>query len=163
MHELSHFLVAKILFVPVGKFSLKPQKLEKEIVLGSVAIARTNIVKRLLIGVAPVFTGLFIILAAAYVAVTRNMASEPTTVALFIYFVFVVANTMFSSKTDLVGAWKVVLFGVLAAILFYLLGVRVYLNINAEVFKFASLYLFPAIAIDSGILIALSLSRATVR
>ncbi len=154
LHELSHFVAAKLLLVHVGKFSLVPKKKEKEIVLGSVTIAQTGVVRRIIIGSAPVILGLAIILGIAYLSDIKGL-NDWRFVALIIYLVFVVANTMFSSKRDLEGAWKVLVVFLIIAVSAYGLGVRVY--IGNEIFKLASLYLIVPIAIDGCVLWALSL------
>ena len=159
LHELSHYIAAKLLFVRVGKFSLRPEKRETEIVLGSVAIEKTNIVKRLIIGAAPVIVGLFLIIGIVYLVVTRELTSDWRVVAFLSYFIFVVGNTMFSSKKDMEGAWKVIIFSLVIGVILYLLGLRVYFDADVEVLKIAGLYLLPVIAIDAGILCVLFLAR----
>ena len=159
LHELSHYIAAKLLFVRVGKFSLRPEKRETEIVLGSVAIEKTNIVKRLIIGAAPVIVGLFLIIGIVYLVVTRELTSDWRVVAFLSYLIFVVGNTMFSSKKDMEGAWKVIIFSLVIGVILYLLGLRVYFDADVEVLKIAGLYLLPVIAIDAGILCVLFLAR----
>lgn len=58
IHELSHFLMAKILFVPVGNFSLFPKFKGRIIELGSVTVAKTDLIRGSLIGLAPLFISL---------------------------------------------------------------------------------------------------------
>lgn len=159
IHELSHFLMAKVLFVPVGKFNLVPKRGEKEIVLGSVAIAKVDIVRRLIIGAAPVIFGITLVLSVVYISVSQSVYKDWRLVALIGYIVFITGNSMFSSKKDLEGAWKVALFAIIITTIFYLLGLRIHLDINSEIFQLASLYLLPAIAIDGCILAVLSLVR----
>jgi phosphoglycerol transferase MdoB-like AlkP superfamily enzyme len=151
--------MAKILFVGVGKFNLRPERGQEEMILGSVAIEKTNIAKRLLIGAAPIIFGLIIILALLFWATGNEWASDWRAIAILGYLIFVVGNTMFSSKKDLEGVWKVVLFSVFVLGILYLLGVRITINIDLQVFRVASLYLIPAIAIDAGLLWAISLIR----
>jgi hypothetical protein len=58
LHELSHFLVAKILAVPTGKFSLIPQaQPDGKLRLGYVETGSGGILRDALIGVAPLVTG----------------------------------------------------------------------------------------------------------
>jgi hypothetical protein len=88
LHELSHWLMAKLLFVPTGKMVLfrshdkkparqyryrrtpAPQTVEPnadKVVLGYVEVAKTDPIRQSLIGLAPLVTGLLalIVLAAA--------------------------------------------------------------------------------------------------
>ena len=67
LHELSHFLMAKVLRVPTGRFSLLPQPLpDGRLQLGYVETAKADIVRDSLIGAAPLIVGT---LCVAYVSV----------------------------------------------------------------------------------------------
>src|SRR5512147_1491563 len=67
LHELSHFLMAKILRVPTGRFSIFPQPLpDGRLQLGYVETARADIVRDSLIGAAPLIFGTLFV---AYVSV----------------------------------------------------------------------------------------------
>ena len=156
IHELSHFLMAKLLFVPVGKFTIRPQKYEKEVVLGSVSIAGVDIMRRLVIGAAPVIFGLFLVMATIYLVIANNLIRDTRIAILVSYVVFIVGNTMFSSKKDMEGAWKVAISSSVIFFIFYLLGIRFYLNFESaffariiEVVKLMNLYLLAPIAIDA--------------
>src|ERR1035437_2432032 len=60
VHELSHILVAAILFVPVGSMEFAPKRHGNAVKLGSVEIAKTDPIRRSIIGCAPFFMGLLI-------------------------------------------------------------------------------------------------------
>ena len=94
-----------------------------------------------------------------YLVVTHELTSDWRVVAFLSYFIFVVGNTMFSSKKDMEGAWKVIIFSLVIGVILYLLGLRVYFDADVEVLKIAGLYLLPVIAIDAGILCVLFLAR----
>ena len=65
LHELSHFLMAKLLDVPTGRFSIIPRKLEGgRIQLGYVETVSTDFVRDALIGVAPLITGVIFVAVA---------------------------------------------------------------------------------------------------
>src|SRR5512134_3658848 len=67
LHELSHFVMAKILRVRTGKFSIFPQSLPNgRLQLGYVETARSDVVRDSLIGAAPLIAGTLFI---AYVAI----------------------------------------------------------------------------------------------
>src|SRR6185503_12627017 len=67
LHELSHFIVAKLLGVRTGKFSIFPQSLpDGRLQLGYVETARADVVRDSLIGAAPLIVGTLFV---AYVAV----------------------------------------------------------------------------------------------
>ena len=58
VHELSHAITAVILFVPVRKIELVPEKTDDGIRSGSVTIAHTDPIRRTLVGIAPMFVGI---------------------------------------------------------------------------------------------------------
>ena len=68
LHESSHYLMAKLLQVPTGRYSLLPQvQRDGRLRLGYVEIASGGYVRDALIGIAPLISGcLFIALAAVY-------------------------------------------------------------------------------------------------
>lgn len=69
LHELSHFLMAKLLRVPTGRFSILPRPLpDGRLQLGYVETARADIVRDSLIGAAPLIAGTIVV---AYVAIYR--------------------------------------------------------------------------------------------
>ena len=68
LHELSHYLMAKLLRVPTGRFSLFPKvQRDGRLRLGYVETAPGGFLRDALIGIAPLISGcLFISLAAIY-------------------------------------------------------------------------------------------------
>lgn len=137
LHELSHFLLAKILRVPTGRFSVIPRALpDGRLQLGYVETARSDIVRDSLIGAAPLITGtLFVAVVAIYKLemrvlwdVLRNgqlslfwmgIGALPHVKDFYLWFylTFVVSSTMMPSESDR-HAWLelVISVGVLFAI-----------------------------------------------
>src|ERR1044071_4299608 len=69
LHEFSHVVMAKILRVPTGRFSIFPRSLpDGRLQLGFVETGRADIVRDSLIGAAPLIVGTLFV---AYVAVYR--------------------------------------------------------------------------------------------
>src|SRR5512142_3213793 len=69
LHELSHFLMARLLGVRTGRFSLLPSVVEGgKLRLGFVETAETDLVRDALIGTAPLITGGA---AVAYLGISR--------------------------------------------------------------------------------------------
>ena len=101
LHELSHLFAANILFVPTGEVEFFPEIHGNSVKMGSVAVARTDPLRRFLIGVAPIlggFGGMF--LAAGYLQGGVFLWKD----VLLTYVLFQIGNTMFASKKDMEGA-----------------------------------------------------------
>jgi hypothetical protein len=131
LHELSHFVMAKLLRVRTGRFSLLPQSLpDGRLQLGYVETARSDIVRDSLIGAAPLIVGTLFV---AYVAIDRfemrilwdvfrngqlnlfwmGIRALPNVrdFYLWFYLVFVVSSTMMPSESDR-HAWLALLISI---------------------------------------------------
>jgi hypothetical protein len=120
LHELSHFLMAKILRVPTGRFSIFPQPLpDGRLQLGYVETAKADIVRDSLIGAAPLIIGTIFV---AYVSLFQldmrilwetlkngqlnlfwmglNALTHAQDFYLWFYLTFVVSSTMMPSESD---------------------------------------------------------------
>ncbi len=157
VHELAHLVVASVLFVPVGEIEFTPKLQEGGgVKLGSVAIAKTDPVRRAIIGFAPVLAGLLIIFTTFYY-------NPP--IFLICYILFEVGNTMFSSEKDMEGALELLLTAIVVVVLLYVIGVRIDFSIFRGFFssdittfiKKADLFLSIPIGIDVGIIATLKL------
>ena len=120
IHEFSHFLMAKILFVPTGKISLIPETMpDGRLRLGYVEVSKADILRDSLIGIAPLIAGgLFISYAAIYKlnllplwgalrqadfsTFWTGLASLPALpdFLLWFYLTFTVSSTMLPSESD---------------------------------------------------------------
>ncbi len=109
---MSHYVVAKLLFVRTGKISLLPKFHDDGLELGHVEIAHTDFVRRFFIGIAPLVVGVCVLSGIVYFLL--NMRFVWWQYVLFAYTIITVVNTMSLSKSDLVGAWKIVLILALA-------------------------------------------------
>ena len=160
IHELSHFLVAEILFVHVYDINLIPQIKEGKIRLGNVQIRKTDILRRLIIGAAPVIAGIFILfIILTYFVGNFEISLSPINISktlLIAWSLFAITNTMFSSKKDMEGFIEFSAIGgffLLVIILASVIGnidlaspVLSFLNnsaIQAEVKKISILFLIP--------------------
>lgn len=105
-------LVAEVLGVRTDEFSFVPEILENnKIKAGSLKIAKTDPVRQTLIGLAPILFGLVIIFTISHFSfqfLIQNpqffLNQSPMfyiLCSMFLYLLFVVSNTMFSSKKDL--------------------------------------------------------------
>lgn len=88
IHELAHFFVASLLFVPTGEISIFPE--EKR--MGSIQVAKTDPIREAIIGLAPTIMGTAGILAIFSFANPKNL--------FWLYLVFAINNTMFASESD---------------------------------------------------------------
>jgi hypothetical protein len=120
LHEFSHFVMAKILGVRTGRFSLFPQSLpDGRLQLGYVETARSDVVRDSLIGAAPLIVGtLFVAYVAIYHLQMRvlwdafrngqfdlfwlGLRALPQTQDFYLWFylAFAVSSTMMPSESD---------------------------------------------------------------
>ncbi len=135
LHELSHFLMAKILRVRTGRFSVIPRTLEGgRLQLGYVETEQTDVVRDSFIGLAPIVAGtLFIAYAGIYGMhldtlwrVFQNgqlnlffmgigLLPRVPDFYLWFYLTFAVSSTMMPSESDRhawlpLGLWVAALF-----------------------------------------------------
>ncbi len=104
IHELAHLLVAGILMVPVGDLEVLPEVDGDSVKLGSVQVAQSDPIRQTLIGVAPILVGLLAIVGLVFFNKEALLTLSPAwLVALVIYLIFEITNTMFSSKKDIEG------------------------------------------------------------
>lgn len=168
IHELSHYIMSMILQVPVGEMELFPKEVANGIKLGSVQVAKTDPIRRMLIGMAPFLFGVSIILGTFLYATQNNLFGHLMPALVIGYIVFEIGNTMFSSKKDMEGFFEIIATIVFFAIVFYLVGFRIP-SLNPEIifankffqeiFKKANLYLLFPIGIDAVLIIILKLFK----
>jgi hypothetical protein len=120
LHETSHFVTARLLGVPTGRFSLLPQALPNgKLQLGFVEAAHTDLLRDALIGLAPLlagtlviylleFNGLHLIPARQYIIQGEwdqlwlalvKLPQQPD-FWLWFYLAFTISSTMLPSASD---------------------------------------------------------------
>lgn len=102
IHELSHWLVAEILQVKTGAITIFPDldiggESQR---LGSVATAKSDPFRGFLIGVAPFVTGVGILLILGRLLILGWDNFSWWSLALIVYGIIVVGNSMIISKED---------------------------------------------------------------
>ncbi len=129
LHEMSHFLTALFLLVPVGTIELMPQRQGDSVKMGSVPIGKTDPIRRTLIGIAPIIFGLGVL-----------FVTTPLTIPIWVhgFIAFEVGNTMFSSKKDLEGSW----------ILLFLIPLIFVLKIDWSILQKVDVFLVIPILVD---------------
>lgn len=120
LHELSHFLMAKVLGVRTGKFSLLPKSLDTgHLQLGYVETEQTDILRDSLIGLAPIIAGTLFVAYAGVVQLRLDALLHvfingqvelfwmglrllPTVPDFYLWFylTFAVSSTMLPSESD---------------------------------------------------------------
>jgi hypothetical protein len=104
VHELAHIITAGAMLVHVGNIEFLPEIRENEVKLGSAEIGRTDPIRRGIIGIAPVLVGITLLVGMLlYFFSHFSQFSSVGWVMLLIYALFVLSNTMFSSKKDMEG------------------------------------------------------------
>lgn len=119
IHELAHYIMARVLFVKAVSFNMIPHFEENHIRLGNVEIVKTDFIRRLLIGLAPILVGICALVGllwwgSTYVNVAHLNWTTLLQILILLYGVFVISNTMFSSKKDVEGMWLLVFIGIVA-------------------------------------------------
>ncbi len=125
IHEFSHAIMAKLLFVYVGNMELMPQLHGESLKLGSVEVGRTDTVRNFLIGIAPFIVGTSLLLVTLFYSFTHHVFGFNLFTFLILLFTFIIANTMYSSRKDMEGAVEFFLLIVVPIIFLYFIGVRI--------------------------------------
>lgn len=167
IHELAHFLMARIVLVPVGKMEFLPKQDGERVKLGSVMIGRCDPFRRLLIGVAPFLVGTTLIILTLFIAEKESLWGVNYAIIIILYILFEIGNSMFSSKKDLEGAVAVVLLVLITIVALYLLGVRVNTTFlqkalndqTLHIFYQGAIYLLLPLGLDLGLITILSISN----
>jgi len=120
LHELSHFLIAKLLGVKTGKISITPRRMNsKQVQLGFVEIAKTDFIRDALIGAAPLLSGCIAVgyiglvhldLSSLWFSIWKKSFSDSLATAvkiynvtdfwIWFYLIVVISSVMFPSKSD---------------------------------------------------------------
>jgi hypothetical protein len=145
LHELSHWLMAWALGVPVRKLSLGPVRKGRgsRVSLGSVRVGSVDPLRSSLIGLAPLLGGSAAILLIGYLVlhvdqVAGAMISEGGAgiaeglrqlaqagdLGLWLYLIFAISNAMLPSESDMEAVRPVLIFlGLVAAVVLLVAGV----------------------------------------
>ncbi len=169
IHELSHWLMAVALRVPVRRFSIGPRRKgrSRQVSLGSIQVGNVDRVRGSLIGLAPLLGGSAVILLignqvlgiddlvemVAGQGVTGIVASLEQLIQvadfwLWLYLIFAVSNAMLPSESDMASLSPVLIFlGIAAAVIMVVGGVPVIAEVAVEGVSALASYLASAFAL----------------
>ncbi len=130
IHELSHFIFATALGHRIHSVTVFPQRKGNYIKLGSVLYEKKDIVRSVLVGIAPIFFGLFILwfISEFHLFPQTNLFIN----LVILYFIFTISSTMFSSKQDLIDIIFII------PIFVVLVGVIYIFNIKLDFFYYVA-------------------------
>jgi hypothetical protein len=169
IHELAHFFAAMILFMKVRDLKIFPEFEDNEIKLGRVLYEKKDFVRGVLVGIAPIFAGMFFFWMIAYYKLFPN---PNLFITIFLgYLVFAVSSTMFSSKQDLVDIIYIIPLIIIAAGVIYvfdlrfdwLVGSPLVIQRLLDVVKDVNIYLFLSLMINGGIIVSLKTGRKLIK
>ena len=143
VHELSHWLTAKLLRVGTGGISIGPTRKSRGATrFGAVSIAKTDPLRESLIGLAPLLTGSALILIIAYLIFGLTVPQELAINSpaqdilstlwryfavpnfwLWVYLIFSISNAMLPSEADRQAWFSLALYCGVAVVVLYGLGI----------------------------------------
>lgn len=169
LHEISHMLGAMILLLKVKSITIFPEFEENSIRLGSVKFEKKDLIRNILVGVSPLFSGLafFYFIFSLHVFPATGLLLN----LVFIYLIFVVSSTMFSSRQDLVDLVYLVPFVAIILLVIYIFKIHVEVSFgNSNLFtnllnflKALNYYLLISLVINTAFFLILKfINRKTL-
>ncbi len=129
IHELAHLIVAELVRVKTHGIEFVPELTGTSLKMGSVRVEKSDVFRNLFIGIAPIIVGILILTLSMY-GMSRMFSysqifSSPLSFVITVligYVVFVITNTMFSSRKDVEGAVELFLGVAIIVGALYLMG-----------------------------------------
>lgn len=129
VHELAHLVVAELLRVRTHGIEFVPELTGTSLKMGSVRVEKSDVVRNLFIGIAPIVAGILLLTLSIYFLNRMFSLSQifSSPISFFVtvligYVVFVITNTMFSSRKDVEGALELLLVVAIIIGAMYLIG-----------------------------------------
>ncbi len=128
IHEMSHLLIAELLRVRTHGIEFMPELSGTSLKMGSVKVEKSDILRSLLIGIAPLVVGSAILSVSllilgniyTYSQIFSSVQSVLITILIGV-LIFIITNTMFSSKTDVEGLAEVlVVVGIIIGAIYFI-------------------------------------------
>ena len=129
IHELSHFFVAILVGARTGKVEIFPEFLDIDndeggVALGSVQTQKLNIIQGVLVGLAPFFVGLGLLVWFGFLILQSYSSASYWLLVSQGYLFFTISNSFFPSRSDLVHVVPAAItVGIIGAIA-WLIGVQ---------------------------------------
>ncbi len=129
IHELSHFFVAILVGARTGKVEIFPEFLgtdsdEGGVALGSVQTQKLNIVQGVLVGLAPFFVGLCLLVWLGSLILQNYSLGDYAIMAFQGYLFFTLSNSFFPSRSDLVHVVPAAITVAIIVVIAWLVGVQ---------------------------------------
>lgn len=161
IHEMSHLVMAMVLNLKVRDITLIPKIRGNTLKLGTVLYEKKDVVRGLIVGIAPFFAALF---AFWFIDAFKLLYSNFWITALFSYIVFTISSTMFSSKQDLIDLIYVlpiiVVIGIILVVLkvdMQLFFLALDLNTVSQFFSIVNSFLIFSLLLNGGMIMVLKL------
>jgi len=161
IHELSHFIVAMLLFLKVREIHIFPEFEKNYIKLGRVIYEKQDVIRGIIVGIAPIAIGLVIFfwMSTLQIFFIENIWLK----LLMLYLIFVISTTMFSSRQDLIDLGYLLPITIIIILFLYLFQIdlgRLLTNpqliaVTTDFVYDVNVYLGISIAIHLGLLIFL--------
>lgn len=169
VHEFAHYFVALILFLNVREVKIFPELEANYIKLGKVLYEKKDVVRGVLVGLAPIFVGLiFFWWMSAF-----KLFPQPNILLniLCIYGIYTVSSSMFSSKQDLIDLVYILPFIALIIGIVYVFNIRLDTVLQNTGFNKAllafiqsiNLFILISLIINLGLLVAMKTIRFILR
>lgn len=123
IHELSHFIMAVLLFLKVHDIHVLPEWEGHYLKLGSVYYEKRDVVRSIIVGIAPIIVGLLLFwwLFSLQIFQTENLILK----IVIGWFIFILSTTMFSSKRDLIDIVYLIPVAVIVAGFIYIFQIDI--------------------------------------
>jgi len=131
IHEMSHFLTALFLLVPISDVHILPRfKEDDKVKLGSVETQKVDFIRNFLVGTAPFIFGIVIIFTLSNLFIKQYFPLNSYMTFLFGYIIFQVANSMYLSGADMIAGWEFIVF------LLFIFGIGYFLEVRLNFIHF---------------------------
>ncbi len=167
IHELSHFFLAILVGARTGKIEIFPQFLEEDnnsggVALGSVQTQRLNIFQGVLVGLAPFYVGLGLLVWLASSISNSYFAESYYLLFAQAYLFFTISNSFFPSRSDLAHVLPATIILSLTVLFLWLIGFQFSYNPGGTFLGVVETIMFTLLA-SSALNIVISLIFYIIR